>query len=90
MSAADEARTAGRALRQGVPRGAHASIGSCARDPVAVLEGLSSGWLAELVALRYERMLVSPLAFFRGAAAIMATDLHDTPNSGLTVQAAAK
>jgi uncharacterized protein (DUF2252 family) len=31
-------------------------------------------------------MLASPFAFFRGAAALMAADLADTPQSGLTVQ----
>src|SRR5689334_23805937 len=32
-------------------------------------------------------MLVSPFTFFRGAAAVMAADLADTPSSGLVVQA---
>src|SRR5206468_124869 len=32
-------------------------------------------------------MLVSPFAFYRGAALIMADDLASTPRSGLTVQA---
>ncbi|MDQ1433430.1 MAG: hypothetical protein QOF59_246, partial [Actinomycetota bacterium] len=31
-------------------------------------------------------MSESPLAFFRGAAAVMATDLAPGPHSGLTVQ----
>ena len=31
-------------------------------------------------------MLASPFTFYRGAAAIMATDLADTPTSGITVQ----
>src|SRR5208282_4961538 len=35
---------------------------------------------------RYGRMLVSPFTFYRGAALIMASDLADTPRSGLTVQ----
>jgi len=41
----------------------------------------------ELVPIRYGRMLVSPFAFFRGAALIMASDLASTPTSGLQVQA---
>ena len=36
----------------------------------------------ELVPIRYGRMLASPFAFFRGAAAIMAADLADTPTIG--------
>jgi uncharacterized protein (DUF2252 family) len=37
--------------------------------------------------MRYGRMLVSPFAFYRGAAAIMASDLGATPASGYRVQA---
>jgi uncharacterized protein (DUF2252 family) len=40
----------------------------------------------ELVPIRHGRMLASPFAFFRGAAALMAADLTDTPQSGLAVQ----
>jgi uncharacterized protein (DUF2252 family) len=40
----------------------------------------------ELVPIRYARMLESPFAFFRGAAAIMAADLATTPTTGLQVQ----
>jgi uncharacterized protein (DUF2252 family) len=43
--------------------------------------------LAELVPIRYGRMLVSPFTFYRGAAAVMAADLAETPSSGLVVQA---
>ena len=42
--------------------------------------------LAELVPIRYGRMLASPFTFFRGAAAVMAADLAETPTSGLVVQ----
>ena len=41
---------------------------------------------AELVPIRYGRMLVSPFTFYRGAALIMAADLAATPVSGVTVQ----
>jgi uncharacterized protein (DUF2252 family) len=40
----------------------------------------------ELVPIRHGRMLASPFAFFRGAAALMAADLAATPRSGLAVQ----
>jgi uncharacterized protein (DUF2252 family) len=39
------------------------------------------------LAIRYGRMLQSPFAFFRGAAAVMAADLAGTPDVGVTVQA---
>ena len=43
--------------------------------------------MPELLPLRHERMAASPLAFFRGAAAIMAADLAATPTTALRVQA---
>jgi uncharacterized protein (DUF2252 family) len=39
-----------------------------------------------LVPIRHGRMLASPFAFYRGAAAIMAADLASCPSSGLRVQ----
>jgi uncharacterized protein (DUF2252 family) len=56
-------------------------------DPVALLEAQAANRLPELVPVRYGRMLVSPFTFYRGAAAIMASDLAATPDSGLRVQA---
>jgi uncharacterized protein (DUF2252 family) len=55
-------------------------------DPVRVLEHEATTRIAALVPIRYGRMLASPLAFYRGAAAIMASDLAATPRSGLAVQ----
>ena len=40
----------------------------------------------ELVPVRYGRMLGSPLAFFRGAAVVMTSDLAAGPHTGLPVQ----
>src|SRR4029077_2021925 len=40
----------------------------------------------ELVPVRYERMLVSPFTFLRGAAAVMAEDLRHQPSAGIAVQ----
>ena len=55
-------------------------------DPVELLERQAQTRVPELVPIRYGRMLVSPFAFYRGAAMIMANDLASTPRSGLTVQ----
>ncbi len=44
-------------------------------DPVAILEMQAKTRLPELVPIRYARMLTSPFAFLRGAAAIMSRDL---------------
>ena len=42
--------------------------------------------MPELVPIRYGRMLVSPFTFYRGAAALMASDLAGTPRTGLHTQ----
>ncbi|GGZ84050.1 DUF2252 domain-containing protein [Streptomyces echinoruber] len=55
-------------------------------DPVEVVEHQSATRVPELVPLRYGRMLESPFRFYRGAAAIMAADFGQLPNTGLTVQ----
>src|SRR4051794_19486522 len=87
ISPADRAAR-GRAARSEVPRGSHADWVPSARrrDPVAVLEGQAESRVPELVPVRYGRMLTSPFAFFRGAAAIMAADLAYAPRSGMTAQ----
>jgi uncharacterized protein (DUF2252 family) len=71
-----------------MPRSAHAAwVAAPDRpDPVAVLEEQARDRLPELVPIRYGRMLSSPFAFFRGAAAIMAGDLATTPTTELRVQ----
>ena len=56
-------------------------------DPVAILEKQGKTRLPDLVPIRYARMLASPFAFLRGAAAIMAQDLSSTSKPvGLNVQ----
>jgi uncharacterized protein (DUF2252 family) len=71
------------------PRSAHGEWESSGGrpDPVAILESQSASRVQDLVPIRYGRMAVSPFAFYRGAAAVMAADLAATPASGLRVQA---
>jgi len=78
----------GKAARNEVPPAGHAVFEplSTRADPVELLERQAKTRVAELVPIRYGRMLVSPFTFYRGAAAIMAHDLGATPRSGLTVQ----
>jgi uncharacterized protein (DUF2252 family) len=80
---------AGRTLRKSVPRSSHAAYAPDPQrpDPVAVLEKQNKTRIQTLVPVRNARMLVSPFAFFRGAAAIMAEDLSHTPSTGLLVAA---
>src|SRR5687768_1003306 len=85
---ASERAAQGRAARSAAPRSAHAELQPSPDrpDPVELLEQQARSRVPELVPIRYGRMLTSPLAFFRGAAAIMAADLASTPTSGITVQ----
>ena len=81
----------GRAARKKVPRSSHALLAQLksadARpDPIDLLESQAALRVPELVPIRYGRMLVSPFAFYRGAALIMASDLAATPRSGFNVQ----
>ncbi|MFD9029624.1 DUF2252 domain-containing protein [Streptomyces sp. NPDC059567] len=79
---------AGRAARKSVPRSSHGRwIPSSQRpDPLTVLERQAVDRVPELVPIRYGRMVVSPFAFLRGAAAVMAADLAAQRHTGLTVQ----
>src|SRR5262249_57456154 len=61
-------------LRRGMPRQNHADLLGPDRDAVAILARGDRGRIANLVPLRYERMLSNPFAFLRGAAAVMAQD----------------
>ena len=84
---ASEREARGKAARAEIPRAAHADFDAPAnRDPIAVLEQQATTRVPELVPIRYGRMLVSPFAFYRGGAAIMAQDLAATPRSGLSAQ----
>jgi len=57
-----------------------------ARDPIALLVAEGTTRVAELLPIRYGRMLRSPFAFFRGAAGVMASDLANQPHTGLFAQ----
>ena len=77
----------GKAARAEVSRSLQAEIEfPTRRDPIALLEEQAVSRVPELVPIRYGRMLVSPFAFYRGGALIMASDLARTPQSGLRVQ----
>ncbi|HET6174076.1 MAG TPA: DUF2252 domain-containing protein [Gaiellales bacterium] len=87
-ASATEHAERGRAARAAVPRSSHGSYAPAPGrpDPLGILEEQATTRVAELVPIRYGRMLSSPFAFYRGAAAIMASDLAVTPRSGFSVQ----
>lgn len=78
----------GKTQRRFTPRRSHGDVTlATARDPVAMIEASSQGRVPALVPLRYQRMLASPFAFFRGVSLIQAADLASGPDSGIIVQA---
>jgi uncharacterized protein (DUF2252 family) len=80
-----ERLAAGRALRKKVSRG---ELGRWRPDddrpdPVDLVEEAHEGRLHWLVPVRVGRMLASPYAFLRGAAALMAEDFSHLPRTGI-------
>ena len=84
-----ERTEAGRALRVSCPRDSQAGFQPAddRPDPIDLLMRSSEGRIEHLVPIRYGRMLASPFAFYRGAAAVMAADLARTRCTGIGVQA---
>jgi uncharacterized protein (DUF2252 family) len=84
-----ERATRGKAARAEVPLESHAGFDPPPDrpDPIALLQEQAKTRVPDLVPVRYGRMMVSPFAYYRGAALPMASDLATTPVSGLPVQA---
>ena len=85
----EERMEAGKALRKKLPRSKQGEYKPAKNrvDPVSILEEQAKTRIAELVPIRYARMLTSPFAFLRGGASIMAADLAaQGKTTGLQVQ----
>lgn len=72
-------------IRASVPHEAHAEWTPPKRrpNPADIVVAGNAGRQEHLVPLRMARMVASPFAFLRGAAAVMAWDLSHTPVSGI-------
>jgi uncharacterized protein (DUF2252 family) len=83
-----ERYAAGKTLRSKVPRSSHGPwVPDPERpDPISILEESNKTRLQDLVPIRFGRMSMSPFAFFRGSAAVMAADLAKTPVTGIQAQ----
>ena len=84
-----DARAAeGRQARDAAPLSGHSGwrVAADRPDPVAVLSAQDRSREPDLVPIRHGRMMASPFTFYRGAAAVMAADLKDTPVADLNVQ----
>ncbi|MFD5622330.1 DUF2252 domain-containing protein [Streptomyces yangpuensis] len=84
----EERAAMGKDARRRCPRSGHAVYQPSPDrpDPLTILEAQSATRVPELVPIRYARMTESPFRFYRGAAAIMASDLAGTPDSGIAAQ----
>ena len=84
--AASDRRAQGKALRETVPREAHAGWKApkdrC--DPIDLLVESNQGRMLDLIPIRFGRMMQSPFTFYRGSASVMAADLATTPAIGAT------
>ena len=90
QASVEERIAAGKKLRTKFPRNKQGDYKPAANraDPVAILKEQGKTRLPDLVPIRYARMLTSPFAFLRGAAAIMAADLSaNGETTGINVQA---
>jgi uncharacterized protein (DUF2252 family) len=76
----------GRSLRDVVRRVDHDVWPTGERDVLARLEASEAGRLPKLLPFRHGRMAVSPFAYLRGNASIMAPDLMALPHTGYFVQ----
>ncbi|MFZ0324490.1 MAG: DUF2252 domain-containing protein [Actinomycetes bacterium] len=85
MTRLQQAMDRGKAVRQSLPRSAHASFSRPQRDPVTILEEQHRARIPELVPVRVGRMLQSPFAYYRGTAAVMAHDFADEPATGVRI-----
>jgi uncharacterized protein (DUF2252 family) len=83
-----ERATRGKAARESLPRSRHGAWAPATNrpDPLGILEAQEQARVPELVPIRHGRMAASAFAFFRGAAAVMASDLASEPRTGLDVQ----
>lgn len=83
-----ERQELGRSARTHLPRSSLADYVAAQDrpDPVELLQTQAATRVAELVPIRYGRMLASPFSFYRGAAMTMACDLAAGPHTGQQVQ----
>lgn len=87
-STPDQRVAQGKAARAVLRRGASGQWDPSRRsaDALQVILGQNRSRDTALLPVRYQRMALSPWNYFRGAAAVMASDLATAPNTGLDVQ----
>ena len=88
LLSADERYDYGKSLREQTPLESHAEWSPSPRrkDPVTLIEEQNEDRIPWLIPVRRARMSLSPFAFYRGTARIMAHDLAGSPVSGINTQ----
>ena len=83
-----ERLAAGKSLRKSLNRSdlGHYQPAPHRPDPIDILKTQAKSRLTELVPIRHRRMLTSPFAYLRGAAAMMIADIAPAPTTGIHVQ----
>ena len=84
----DDRIARGKRARELVPRRRHGewAPGPGRPDALSILEDQERTRVPDLVPIRHGRMAASAFAYYRGAAAVMASDLASEPRTGLDVQ----
>jgi uncharacterized protein (DUF2252 family) len=87
-SSYQQRRERGRVARRMVSRSTHGEWAPAPDrpDPVDLLQAQDSDRIAELIPIRYSRMMASPFAFMRGSAVVMSRDLASSPKTGIQAQ----
>jgi uncharacterized protein (DUF2252 family) len=88
MLSAEERFALGEQRRKAMRRMEHAAwdVRRRRERPLKLLAASLVGRVSSLVALKYERMVVSPFGHFRGAVPVMAYDFSVLPNTEMTTQ----
>jgi uncharacterized protein (DUF2252 family) len=88
LATSKERRARGKGARKQVPRGAlgHWDEADRGHDALKTILAQNQIRIPELLPIRHQRMAVSAWNYYRGAAAVMASDLACQPHSGLEVQ----
>lgn len=83
-----ERRALGQARRKQVGRQQHSELKTKARrsTALALIDRSMRGRVPSLIKLKYQLMAVSPFAYFRGSAPVMAADLALLPSTGIVSQ----
>jgi len=86
MNTRKQAEQYGLAQRNHLGRSAMGELAQRRFDPLDVLHAAAKDHVAKLLPVKFQRMAVSPFAFFRGSVEVMAADLGAAKRTAIEVQ----